>query len=368
MPVDAGPLYPAARIERFSRILDAYPAAFGGNPLNLLLVEDAEPIQDARRFLQRLDSPFLVDERRTFLTDEEEPWPFPRIDVDDRPDPWLVSERLFARFDAAVRLLPTQDQIAERVEREVIRRRPNIVALMIVDGLSYYDLDRQDVEPCLVPGITTTEFGYRQVVGQPSLSRRLFALDYVQQRGFTYFDPEVNALSADLYRTFSPSQVVRVSDFGDVLATVREMPEARTYIQVSLAGLDQICHAHYDRPPLDYYKQRILSCFGQLVQCLRDKAPRVLVVLTADHGIMWRDDVEERLEIADDLLREDVRSPRYLRGSFLRAYGRTCRCLGQNYTLLRAPWMTRRFRNNEWGVHGGISAWESLVPFIVHSS
>lgn len=70
------------------------------------------------------------------------------------------------------------------------------------------------------------------------------------------------------------------------------------------------------------------------------------------------------MQVADDLFAEDIGSPRYVKGSILRGYGRVCRCRGQSYTLFRAPYVTRRFRNNEWGVHGGISAWESVVPFI----
>ena len=356
-------------IKRFSGVIDAFPAGFSGNPLNLLFLEDAEAIRDARDYLRRLDALSLSDERREYLIDEHRAWPFPRIEVKDRPDPWLVSERLFERFDEAGRILITQGDIAERIDREVSRRHPEIVVLIIVDGLSYYDLPEENAgEPCFVRGVTTTQYGYRQVVGQPSISRRLFALGYAHQAGFTYFDPKVNELSADIYRTFSHSQVTRVREFDQILKHLQETALSRVYVQITLAGLDQLCHAHHDRPPKQFYIRRVLSCYQNVIDCLRERNRHILVVMTADHGILWREDVKDHLEIVDDLFSEDLRSPRYIKGAVLRPYGRRCRCLGQNFTLLRAPWMTRRFRNNEWGVHGGISAWESLVPLLMYSS
>jgi len=357
------------RLARFSALLDGYPAGFAGNPLNLLMLDDAEIIDNPQQYLRRLDDLPLCDERREYLIDESSVWPFPRIDVAGRPDPWLVSQRLFERFDEAGRILITQGDLAERIDKQVSRQRPTVVALIIVDGLSYYDLAEEDAgEPCFVPGVTTTQYGYRQVVGQPSVSRRLFALGHTQQMGFTYFDPEVNDLSADIHHTFSPSQVTRVREFDHILTHLQETTLSRAYIQITLAGLDQLCHAHYDRPPRELYVKRILSCYEKIIDCLHEKNPHILVVMTADHGILWKDDIEDRLEIVDDLFKEDVRSPRYVKGSVLRPYAHCCRCLGQNYSLLGVPWMTRRFRNNEWGVHGGISAWESLVPFVMYSS
>jgi hypothetical protein len=356
-------------IQRFSTALDAYPVGFSGNRLNLLLVDDAAPISAARAYLRQLDDLPLLAERREYLIDEHSPWPFPRISLDHRPDPWLISERIFERFEKAQGLLPTQQQIGRILEERVRQTNPAIVALVIVDGLSYYDLpDEQSAVPCLVAGISVTEYGYRAVIGNPSVSRRLFALGYIDQLAFTYFPPERDDLSADIHDTFSSSQLMRVRSFDEVLAEIDKRHLVRGYVQVVLSGLDQICHAHRDRPPREHYLEGILSRFDALIGCLRRKNRNILACLTADHGILWRDVVEDRIQIADDLFQEDIRSPRYLRGTLLRKYGRPCRSLGQNFTLLKAPWMTRGFRNNEWGVHGGISAWESIVPLMIRQS
>jgi hypothetical protein len=193
----------------------------------------------------------------------------------------------------------------------------------------------------------------------------MFALGYADQVAFTYYPPERDDLSADIHDTFSGSQITRVKSFDEVLKGIEERQFSRGYVQVTLSGLDQICHAHHDRPPRKHYLGEILSRFDALVDCLSAKSDRILACLTADHGILWRDVVEDRIQIADDLFRDDIRSPRYIKGAILRPYGKRCRSLDQNFTLLKVPWMTRRFRNNEWGVHGGISAWESIVPLII---
>ncbi len=355
-----------AGIATFSRLLDLYPAAFSGNPLNLLLLDDAQPIWNGRDYLRRLDALSLMDERREYLADASCSWPFPHVRLDSRPDPWDISEVLFERFDDARLMLPKQGGIAEVIDARVRQRLPRAVGLIIADGLSYYDmLPEMGAEPVFVPGITSTAFGYREVTGQPSISRRLFALGYAQQMGFTYFDPQVNDLARDVYATFAPSQVTRVKEFGEVLNMLKGVPATPIYVQITMAGLDQLSHSHWDRPPRDEYLRHIVENYDALAEALRGRFGHALTVLTADHGILWRDEIEGRLEIADGLFAEDLGSPRYVKGSLLRGYGRVCRCNGQHYTLLRAPYMTRRFRNNEWGVHGGISAWESIVPLLM---
>jgi hypothetical protein len=357
-----------SKIKLFSTALDAYPPKFGGNRLNLLFVDEATPILAAKEYLHNLDAPVLLEERREYLLDEGNAWPFPCFHLTSRPDPYSLSDRLFDRFDEAARILPTQREIATLIEQEIQRYKPSIVALVIVDGLSYYDLPEEiEAIPCLVEGVTITEYGYRQAVGKPTLSQRLFVRNYTQQLGFTYF-ADSNDLAGDLHDTFAHSQRIRVRSFDEILDYIKKEPLSKAYLQITLSGLDQICHSHHDRPPRDHYLQIILDRYQSLLECLQSKASRVLCCLTADHGIMWKEHTENSLEIVNDIFQEDVRSPRYIRGSLLRSYGKCCVCDNIGYTLLRFPIVTRGFRNNEWGMHGGISAWESLVPLLMRSA
>jgi len=357
----------AEALARFDRVLDLYPAAYRGDPLNLLFIRDAEQIEDPQAYLHELGSPFLGRERREYVSGQGVAWPFPCTEVWERPDPKELSQVLATRMLEAARLVPRQDAIAEDLAKLAARHKPDVVALIIVDGLSYYDLaDPPEAEPRLVTGVTTTEHGFRAVVGSPSISRRLFTLGYACQRAFTYFDPSANALARRLHESFSDSQVRRVRAFEEIPASLADLRGGKAFLQITTAGLDQICHVHYDRPPRETYVEATRRNFRILIEALEAQYERALVALTADHGILWRDVVQNDLVVVADLFREDVRSPRYLKGAILRPYAVPCRCCGHDYSLLGYPYATRPFRSNEWGMHGGISAWESVVPLMVH--
>lgn len=353
-------------IRHFSTVLDLYPAGFSGNLLNLLFLDDAEPIGAPLKYLRQLDAPGMVEDRREYVLGHHPTWPFPVLNVKDRPDPWELSFCLFKRFDKAAQVLPTQKDIGRLLVDEVRRYRPELVALMVVDGLSYYDLPPEtEAQPCLVDGVSTTEFGFRQVIADSNVSHRLFSLGYTEQVGYTYFAPAPGTLASDVLSTFSVTQVVKVRSFDEILQHLAGQHLQKGYIQVAAPGLDELSHSHRDVPPREHYRSEIMARFQRLLDCLASPGRRVLGCLTADHGILWREVIESRVEIAGDLFSEDIRSPRFIRGTIARNYARSRRCLGQSYALLRVPYLTRNLRSDEWGVHGGISAWESLVPLIV---
>ena len=349
-------------VQRFSEALDAYPCAFVGNPLYLLFVEDAKPIASAETYLRALSSPHLLLEQREFLMSHCASWRFPAFQFSGRPDPKVLSDHLFQRFDQAQNLLLTQSGIGEHIERQVNEEDPDIVILVIADGLSYYDLPEGESRPCLVEGPSITQFGYRQVVGKPSLSQRLFSMGYRQQKAFTYFDPMSNPLAADLHRTFGDSQVVRVTEFSDILSDAA-MQIPRGYLQVTTAGLDGLCHNHRDRPPVERYLADLLERFERLMEACKTKGRKVLGCLTADHGILWREELKGKEKLIDAATAQNSFHPRYLKGSLVRDYAKPTKGFEGATSLLKYPYLTRSLKRTEWGVHGGISAWESLVPF-----
>jgi len=358
-----------ALLSRMSVAMEAYPPAFQGNTLNLLFLDDAQPIRRALEYLHGLDSPNLCDDGREYLMPGEYAlWPFPVHCIAERPDPRSLSETLYDHFDTAQYLLPTQRDIGRILYEKAVKLQPDIVVLMIVDGLSYYDLpDEADVQPCLVNGVSITDFGYREVIGKPSVSERLFSLGYCHQMGFTYFDTETNPLASELYGVFGSSQVVRIMTFKDCLEHISAEGISYGFVQVTAPGLDGLCHRHQDEPPVKHYIDEILNRFDALVGYLHNGHRKVLACLTADHGILWRKHLEGQWHVVNDLQPDDTRFIRYIRGSRLRNYVFVKGCLGGSYSMLRVPYITRRLKNNEWGVHGGISAWESIVPLIIRA-
>jgi len=360
----------AALISRMSVAMDAYPPAFRGNPLNLLFLDDAQPIRYASAYLRSLDSPNLCDVCREYLMPEEHAlWPFPVHSITERPDPWLLSEELHDSFTAAQHLLPTQRDVGRILHEKATKLQPDIVVLMVVDGLSYYDLpDEVDAQPCLVNGVSITDFGYREVIGKPTVSERLFSLGYSHQMGFTYHDVETNPLARELYGVFGSSQVKRVATFKECLEHISSEGISQGFIQVTTAGLDGLCHHHQDEPPVKHYIGEILSRFDALVSSLHQGHRRVLACLTADHGILWRHSLEGKWSVVNDLQVDDKRCVRHIRGSRIRDYILVKSGLGGTFSMLCVPYITRKLRSNEWGVHGGISAWESIVPLIIRTT
>lgn len=359
-----------ASVSEMSAAMDAYPPAFKGNALNLLFLDDARPIRRGVEYLRNLDSPVMFEDCREYLLSQDYAlWPFPVHRVFERPDPSLVSQKLYDCFETVEDLLPTQRDIQRIIYEKAVQLQPDIVALMIVDGLSYYDLpDEVGMQPCFVNGVSTTDFGYEEIIGTPTVSERLFSLGYIQQMGFTYFDIKRNPLASKLHGVFGASQVTRVRRFQQCLDHIKSKDISRGFIQVTSAGLDGLCHSHQDEPPVKYYTGEILNRFDALIQRLHEGNRRVLACLTADHGILWREHFGEQHRIVRDLHPNDSRSPRHIKGSRMRSHFLVKNCRGTTYSMLRVPYVTRKLKSNEWGVHGGISAWESVVPLIIRTA
>jgi len=353
-------------VTRLSTAIDAYPAAFRGNRLNLLFLDDAHPIYSSREFLRKVDSLQLQEERREYLIGEKEGWPFPTISIESRPDPWKVTEALFDNFEIAGKVLQTQRDTGQILTERALKKDPDVIILNVVDGLSYYDLpDDMDAIPCLVRGITTTDFGFRDVMGKPTISQRLFSLGYKSQMAFTFFDADTRPLSAELHATFGSSQLNRINSIEEGIDIIRGNPFWRDYIQIVAPGLDKLAHYHADRPMMKETLSSIFERLDKVIDSVSSKGRKVTACLTSDHGILWRDDAKDRTEVVGNLFSEDTAHPRYVKGSLSRNYARAVRLESRSYTLLRAPYMTRDWKHSEWGVHGGISAWESIVPIII---
>jgi hypothetical protein len=359
----------SADVASLSSAIDAYPAAFKGNRLNLLFLEDAQPIDNSRDFLKKVDCLQLQEERREYLIEENSGSPFPTISIESRPDPWKITDAIFDRFEAAGKVLPTQCDIGQLLQEHALRKAPDIIILNVVDGLSYYDLpDDTDAIPCLVRGVTTTDFGFRDVMGRPTVSQRLFSLGYKSQMALTFFDAGTSDLSAKLLATFGTSQISRINSIEEGIGLIRKNPFSRGYIQIVAPGLDKLAHYHADRPMIKETLNRIFERLNKFIEAVSSRGRKVTACLTSDHGILWRDEARERTEVVGDLFREDIPHPRYIKGSLSRNYARAVRLEGRSYTLLKAPYMTRDWKHSEWGVHGGISAWESIVPIVIKES
>ncbi|MHB1681280.1 MAG: hypothetical protein ACYCYO_00430 [Bacilli bacterium] len=345
--------------------MKAYPVGFRGNPLNLLFIRDEfELIFNAKGYFGNHDGVSLIQAGNEIYVGQLEYWPFPTIEIPDRPPALIVSDLLFQKYELASKLLQRQSDLNTWIVDRATMRQADIVLLMIVDGLSYYDVeDDIGTEPVLVDGPTITQFGYRNVVGRPHISRMLFQVGYKQQRAFTYFPTDGDDLSDDIHETFGASQVSVVTEHSQIIDKLMLNELSHGYVQIVGPGLDHLSHNHRDRPLKQEYVRNIMLNFSKVVEVLGRTGKRVLGCLTADHGILWRDDLPHVPNIVDVTV-DDSYHPRYLKGSYRRDYSWIVDSFLGNYSLLKYPYLTRNLRRTEWGVHGGLSAWESLVPLV----
>ena len=319
---------------------------------------------------ERIDSPREIDADSTLFvnlspSDREEltqVFGFPIVEFPALPSIDQVNEALPNHFETTN--LFKQSDLASEIKKRIHQELPQIVVLLVFDGLSFYDvvdweLSQATLEPCLVDGLSITSSAMQRLIGSPVLTHRLFELGYVRRLGFSYWERATNALTDTLFSQFPPNQLHRMTTFDEVLHTIKTTEwSAHTYVQMIRSGLDGVCHSNRERPNtksiLDDLKRDILS----LLEVLQDTEKSFRIFITADHGILWYNE-QNIIPLANE-----KQKARYTKGI---AEGQNILTLNTDegiYTVLTGDKVIAKNRKStEWGFHGGISAQESLVPF-----
>jgi hypothetical protein len=138
------------------------------------------------------------------------------------PSPAAINAGLPTHRSYIQRAFLQQSTIAARIADEAQARHYETVVLLIVDGLSYSDLQEWPwpAIPCFVDGPSITMAGYPNVVGQPVLSRRLETVGLRKAIGFSYWDRS-NLLTDTLF-TGIPLQ--RVNHFPILIEQLAQIP------------------------------------------------------------------------------------------------------------------------------------------------
>lgn len=296
---------------------------------------------------------------------------FPTIDLPVVPPTELVNQKLPDRFSALCTdesKLLKQSQLVQIVTDRVSYTLPDIVVFLVLDGLSLYDVAdwifpeswHVVCEPCLVDGLSVTTNSMRRLIGSPPLTHRLFALGYVQRLGFSYWERSQNQLTNVLFSEFPPSQLFRVTTFGEVLDRLQntDLPN-RTFIQIVRTGLDGVCHNHREKPNIDTMLSYLKSDIEQIFEAVGSYQKTMRIFITSDHGILWF--TEQKVTP----FKSGSASARYTYAkSSSDVSGVTIAESGETFTVLIGDEVIARNRKvTEWGFHGGISAQESFVPF-----
>lgn len=256
-----------------------------------------------------------------------------------------------------------QSKIPDYFLESVDLLQPSVAVLIVIDGLSFTDFPEDLAVPCLVDGVSLTREGMRRLVGVPHIAERLFERGISNRVGFSYWDRH-NQLVDQLFFTFAQGQLRKVESFDEIIEWLQTKHlNNRTYVQIIRAGLDGYAHHHRDRPPKEHLLGAIKKDVANLIDRLRGLGMTFVLVLTADHGILWHN------EFPDDavFLDEGAVPVRYYRGKekvpqILRQFG--VWHSRDNAFSLPVTHHRRRLRNVEWGCHGGVSMAESFVPLL----
>ena len=156
----------------------------------------------------------------------------------------------------------------------------------------------------------------------------------------------------------------KVNEFEEIILELNRIPKEQTFIQIIVNGLDAISHRYRGRPPVDLLARDIYeSILLALIEHLHKVNVTALVYVTADHGILWKPNLETENEMV--VIRDKrIRSRRYVKGTMISPHSKQFVCNGITYSSLAYPYLFNPLSNLEWGTHGGISFQESVVPFV----
>lgn len=332
--------------------------------LAFLPLEKLQIFETAAALVATLDCPIIQSDHAMMLTLDWNPQYADRLiplKIDCQPLTTELNQVLKSRWDLIKSILTCQSMLPDLIAQPT---SASCTILILVDGLSWADfstywLEPVPAQPILVNGASTTEQGMKRIVGKPPIVERLFAQGCDRTYGFSYWTREDNALTEQIFARFGRN-VEKVRSFQEVLERIAEIELESTYIQIMRQGLDGLCHKHRDRPNPKSYVKALAEDWYSLLRHLQDRGITAQVFLTSDHGILWR--LGHDLQVLPEGKWMD--SPRYFKYSYPSPYTKDMDFEGKTYSLLNYPYIGRDFKNNEWGMHGGLSFEESVVPLI----
>jgi len=288
---------------------------------------------------------------------------FPVVHCTHDPMTTELNRILLRRFEFVKTHMLCQSRLADEIAR---RTDADVIVLMLVDGLSYADLRHNiavsecsyQVQPVLVDGVSITEQGMVRLIGQPPLVQRLFDTGFRTCLGFTYWERATESLTDRLFAGFG-DRVHRVKSFDEVLVALAQVTLRNAFVQIVRTGLDGIAHRQRDKPNVAAGVADILNDFERLIVMFKRKGLSAWVHLVSDHGILWtHEHTLQPYELSS------TEHPRYYEYAKSGKHVLTVTFESREFALLEYPYLRRELQANEWGVHGGLSFEESVVPWV----
>lgn len=365
----------AAPLANLEKALRQAPVMGQFHPLvSLCLPNEVETIDDPDLLLEELDALAPHSERPVLITRLEGKFAhrFTIMNYPTCPPAEVINQNLPYRINEARKRLLTSRTVAAKIEADARQQKYQTVVLLLVDGLSYVDvLDwPEHPEPCFIDGPSITfsrtsaghinpEVGFPAIIGTPSLARRLIDTGLPHSRGFSYWEREQNDVSEIL---FQGVPLKKVNGLADSFDEIKKLDLNGLYIQMVREGLDGLAHS---RREVSLQEIRatvgaIHQDFRYLVEILTKKKTYGAIYLVADHGLLWKN--QHQWQVIEN---SGSQHPRYATSqpstSEVTIESSTEQ---QKFYLWQYPYLGKQIKANDSGVHGGLSYWESIVPFI----
>lgn len=361
-------------IEALHKLLAKAPVMGHFHPLwSLCLPANVEVVVSAQKVAERLDSLERHPEQSILITEYVPAFAdrFLVYHLPECPPVELINHMLPTRVAVNHHLL-THKEIARRMVNDVLKQGYETVILMLVDGLSYEDARHwpYNPTPCLIDGPTITfaktnsnvimpDVGFPAIIGNFSIARQLAQAGIPHSRGYSYWEREQNDVSAFL---FSGIPLTRVSGITEALSLLRQVNLKRMYVQLVREGTDGLAHSRREvtNDEVRATVNAVLDDFRQLVDLVAESSYKGAVYLVSDHGILWK-----HQHSFERVPGENSAHVRYTwERSLNPAYTSQCQTSNGPCYLCHYPYNVRQLRTNDSGTHGGLSYWESIVPFV----
>jgi len=351
-------------LKELQHLLRQMPLMAQIRPLSLAFIpEEVRVFEDPWQMAAELDTPIPQPTKGMLATriEPELQHRLPAVQCIHDPFTTELNRVLLNRYELIKANMLSQSQVADQIASEA---GGDCVLLMLVDGLGYSDMKQHasrglgNLTPVLVDGVSNTEQGMFRLIGKPSLAQRLFDLGFRTCLGFTYWERAEEPLTNCLFEGFG-DRVSKVKSFAEVLAALEGEDLSGAFVQIVREGLDGAGHRQREKPNVESLLSDILEDFERLVHLCERKKLAALLHVVSDHGILWAHEHDLRpYEFGE------AGHPRYYEHA---KYGEQLLALefgGREYSLLNYPYLRRNLRSTEWGVHGGLSFEESIVPWL----
>jgi hypothetical protein len=154
----------------------------------------------------------------------------------------------------------------------------------------------------------------------------------------------------------------KVNELADSFDKIKKLDLNGLYIQMVREGLDGLAHSRREvsQPEIKATVNAIHQDFRYLIELLAEKKVHGAIYLIADHGLLWKN--RHQWQVIEN---SGSSHPRYTTSQpgaseFTVEFSTE----QQKFYLWQYPYLGKQIRANDSGVHGGLSYWESVVPFI----